>query len=351
MEIPNCLRFASAYETPLTIEPTSTSNRLARFEKRDSRTSSSYLRVHFLWLAIVLSVLLNASQARAALRQGDRGPQVRALQQQLRIRGYFNLPPNGNFGSQTREALIRFQRDRQLSPDGILGTQTEAALFGRRRVRYRTFSPASRRVYSSRRYSPTRPFIPTTGEIRPPEYSAGPSEYNDSTQDFPPAPTEYSRARSYRPYPDYIRSRSYDFNNRYVLYPGSRGPEVERLQRKLRDKGFYYGPIDGIYGRGTERAVSDYQISKGLRPDGVAGPETLQALGIDRGSERRYVVVVPIRSEDTLDRVLQYQPRAFEDNSRLGRYVNAGDYSERLRAEIESKKLRSYGLDARVVYR
>ena len=36
--------------------------------------------------------------------------------------------------------------------------------------------------------------------------------------------------------------------------------------------------IDGLFGRGTEDLVSSFQRSRGLRSDGVVGPETWQAL-------------------------------------------------------------------------
>ena len=57
-----------------------------------------------------------------------------------------------------------------------------------------------------------------------------------------------------------------------TLKIGSRGPAVAELQRKLRI------PVDGIYGRGTARAVRRFQINNGLVVDGVAGPATLAKL-------------------------------------------------------------------------
>ncbi len=69
-----------------------------------------------------------------------------------------------------------------------------------------------------------------------------------------------------------------------VLYPGegygSRGSrEVRALQRHLVAAGFSPGPIDGRYGRATARAVTRFQIARHLRPDGVAGAQTLGRLG------------------------------------------------------------------------
>ncbi len=65
---------------------------------------------------------------------------------------------------------------------------------------------------------------------------------------------------------------------------GSKGNEVTQIQQKLKDQGFYYGEVDGIYGKNTENAVIKYQQSKGLRIDGIAGSETLNSLGITSSS-------------------------------------------------------------------
>jgi peptidoglycan hydrolase-like protein with peptidoglycan-binding domain len=35
---------------------------------------------------------------------------------------------------------------------------------------------------------------------------------------------------------------------------------------------------DGSFGPGTERALKKWQASKGLTPDGIAGPNTLEKL-------------------------------------------------------------------------
>ena len=60
-------------------------------------------------------------------------------------------------------------------------------------------------------------------------------------------------------------------------------PRVMKLQEALRDAGFYRVPpyrIDGDFGNGTEWAVMQYQTSKRFVRDGVAGPQTLDGLGL-----------------------------------------------------------------------
>ncbi len=59
----------------------------------------------------------------------------------------------------------------------------------------------------------------------------------------------------------------------------STNPGVAALQVALRARGAYRGPIDGIAGPGTKAAVVTIQQSRGLAPDGVAGPATRRVLG------------------------------------------------------------------------
>jgi flagellum-specific peptidoglycan hydrolase FlgJ len=59
---------------------------------------------------------------------------------------------------------------------------------------------------------------------------------------------------------------------------GSRGRDVSHLQDTLRSAGFNPGKTDGIFGPKTEAALRNFQRSKGLSVDGIAGDQTFGAL-------------------------------------------------------------------------
>jgi len=59
-----------------------------------------------------------------------------------------------------------------------------------------------------------------------------------------------------------------------IYQRGSTGPEVERIQKRLQDLGHYRGPLDGIYGGGTESAVKSFQRAEEIQVDGIFGPQT-----------------------------------------------------------------------------
>ena len=61
---------------------------------------------------------------------------------------------------------------------------------------------------------------------------------------------------------------------------GSQSEEVRLIQSKLKNWGYYKGEIDGIFGSETKKAVIAFQKKNGLTADGIAGKNTLAAMGI-----------------------------------------------------------------------
>lgn len=55
-------------------------------------------------------------------------------------------------------------------------------------------------------------------------------------------------------------------------------PTPKRIQRALRNAGFYKGPIDGKIGPQTKNAIKEFQKANGLVPDGVVGRRTWEKL-------------------------------------------------------------------------
>lgn len=65
---------------------------------------------------------------------------------------------------------------------------------------------------------------------------------------------------------------------------GSSGTEVTQIQQALKDRGLFTVNVTGYYGTITQNAVRKFQQQQGLTIDGIAGPQTLRALGIMSGS-------------------------------------------------------------------
>ena len=77
----------------------------------------------FLLVAVLSTISVLAYSA-----YGSRGEEVREIQARLAALGYYNGSIDGIYGVQTKNAVKRFQQDRNLTVDGIAGEKTLAAL-------------------------------------------------------------------------------------------------------------------------------------------------------------------------------------------------------------------------------
>lgn len=259
-----------------------------------------------LMLVLLTSVgMTSEALAQRLIQLGDRGGEVAQIQQRLRELGYFNQAPTSYYGTLTQDAVIRFQRDYNLRPDGIVGSSTRNALF------------------NARASLPQPPPPPRVAPLQIPEV---------------PTVSPVSTVR---------------VTDTQILQRGDRGPQVLRLQQALFQRGYNPGPQDGAYGNDTEFAVRQFQERQRLRVDGIAGTETLAALGLlqeRQNTGNPYVVVIPITNNNLLSEVRRYFSDAFLANSRLGAYIQAGSFANQSAAESRSYALRARGFDARVVY-
>ena len=74
------------------------------------------------------------------------------------------------------------------------------------------------------------------------------------------------------------------FDPEGTLRRGDRGEGVRALQQLLVDQGYLNaGGADGIYGGGTEKAITQFQMDQNLDSDGVCWPQTLKRLQHDFG--------------------------------------------------------------------
>ncbi len=93
-----------------------------------------------------------------------------------------------------------------------------------------------------------------------------------------------------------------------LLKRGSQGIEVTELQKRLKEKGFDPGNLDGIFGPAVEAAVMAFQNSEGLLADGIVGVKTLAALELAQSIGERNPIPL-LRVGATGDRVRKLQQR------------------------------------------
>lgn len=98
----------------------------------------------------------------------------------------------------------------------------------------------------------------------------------------------YAYPNIYEPYPTgYLATSYYPVNPTDVpaYVPQNcptpvSGDVVGNVQRVLRYRGFYRGPIDGLSGPTTRAAIRAYDVSVGLPPNGAIDARLLMSMGI-----------------------------------------------------------------------
>jgi N-acetylmuramoyl-L-alanine amidase len=90
-----------------------------------------------------------------------------------------------------------------------------------------------------------------------------------------------------------------------LLRPGDTGDAVGDVQRRLMSAGFdVAADAPAVYGSETERAVRAFQEARGLRVDGICGPQTWSSLveaGYQLGDRLLYVVEPMLRGDDVYE--------------------------------------------------
>ncbi len=92
----------------------------------------------------------------------------------------------------------------------------------------------------------------------------------------------------YAPYGYYYGPPVYDapaadgvYNGRVRTNDGGKDVSLAaKVQQRLARTGYYDGPIDGIIGDGTRRAIRNYERANGLRVDGRIDNELIEAMGL-----------------------------------------------------------------------
>jgi peptidoglycan hydrolase-like protein with peptidoglycan-binding domain len=71
------------------------------------------------------------------------------------------------------------------------------------------------------------------------------------------------------------------YNGRVMTNDGGKDVSVAaQVQQRLAQAGYYHGPIDGIIGEGTRRAIRNYERDNGIRASGEIDRQLLETMGL-----------------------------------------------------------------------
>ncbi|MBD2776437.1 peptidoglycan-binding protein [Iningainema sp. BLCCT55] len=231
-------------------------------------------------IACLIAVVSASGQA-LALQQGANGPAVANVQRCLQQLGYYNGPVNGNFGSLTRNAVIRFQKANRLSTVGIVGPQTQRLL----QSKCQTTGNTSGGLRLGSRGPAVRALQRDLQQLN---FFNGPitGNFGRETQQAVIRFQQFYGIRA-----DGIVGEATRDTIRISLNPGGgvgggidaldfgdRGADVTRLQQALQQLRYFNTNPTGYFGSTTRDAVARFQQDYGLVPNGIADAQTLDAI-------------------------------------------------------------------------
>jgi peptidoglycan hydrolase-like protein with peptidoglycan-binding domain len=196
------------------------------------------------------------------LGKGDEGEQVRILQERLRVAGYYYGNSTGIFGPITEDAVKRFQQAYNLEADGLVGPAT-----------LRRLPPAGiggGEEAQNRRTSSDKLRLGDRGEsVRVLQEQLIKAGYLEGQPNGYYGPYTADAVRRFQSENYLAASGIAGPTTRAKLYAATNDGDsnefnVLEIQRRLRERGFYKGPLNGVMGNDTKRAIKQAQEFYGI---------------------------------------------------------------------------------------
>jgi len=194
-------------------------------------------------LAALLTISLIPAISLAAERHevltiGDQDKWVFEIQQILYENGYLEFPATGYYGSDTQNAVMKFQEENDFHADGKAGPETRKAIL----------DTAYSEIPETRLDSANNDF----------------TEESDTITDVPDSVVTTTIITGSSD----TAANGNSFGD--TLRPGDKGSAISALQQSLKDLDYYdYSGITGYYGPVTEAAVKRFQRTNGLSESGI----------------------------------------------------------------------------------
>ena len=183
------------------------------------------------------AMLMNAQYRE--LTTGDKGDDVKRLQETLQNLGYYQGKLSGQYLEGTTSAIQSFQEKNGLTGTGTADVKTQQLLF--------SASALSKEAPQTTASVDSDDDLGDTNDV----VIAADGDADGVAQD-----AEYTKK----------------------LSRGSKGEQVKLVQQRLTDLGYFDGPISGNYMNQTQAAVKEFQAKNGLTADGVTGEDTWAVL-------------------------------------------------------------------------
>lgn len=217
---------------------------------------------------------------------GSEGSAVKSVQTRLIALGYScgSAGADGDFGSGTQAAVIKFQKAMKIDADGIVGPDTYAALDKAEKDKKAT-TAAKTTTTTAAKKTTTVAYDATPDDIK--EVQVWLNENYDAKLAVDGGYGPLTKAAIVKAVQAHIGTPVdgvFGPNSKAkwtsLLQKGYTGRRVQLVQCMLICQGYSVGSdgADSIFGNDTYSAIIRFQKAKGLQVDGVVGKETAYAL-------------------------------------------------------------------------
>ena len=195
----------------------------------------------FWTLLLISAVCLSSVCSAATLKYGDKGNEVKEIQNYLIAQNLLHASADGVYGPATANAIKNFQTALGLKADGICDAETYKLL------RAAAYDEIDVTTYKHGDYVPE------------PKKNVASS---NSVLTVMKTATKVAKQAGVGD----------------VIQLDTKGEGVVHLQKKLTDLGFYKGKAHGTCDNATVNAIKKFQASRGMMADGICGRQTYSAL-------------------------------------------------------------------------
>ena len=173
---------------------------------------------------------VNEDDMKFVIKLGTQGDEIKKLQQNLKMLGYYNGSVTGKCGTLTLKAIEKFQKDNGLPTEGTVGEATLSAINSKLQQ---------------------ESIVKVTTTVSSTLMEGG----SDERYDLIPSLKTVKELKRY-----------------------SAGNDVTSLQKALKALDYFAGYETGFYGDYTQERVKMFQQDHGLNPTGIADALTLEAV-------------------------------------------------------------------------